>query len=101
MATKPKKREYQIQYTDNTYRIVEWAVKEFKQVGESMVANYDYCIMDDGVFALKDIRTIILLPEVEEEQPQKDNKLTEWGFVDNQTALWLKEMGIDLGEVEN
>jgi hypothetical protein len=98
--TPPKTYQYQIQYTDNTYRMVDWTKGEFKQVADDMKDSFDVTVMDDGIFVLKDIRTIVLIPEVEEpkltDEQKKEGQLTEWGFVDPDTAVYLKEvLGID------
>jgi hypothetical protein len=65
-----------------------------------MKDSFDVTVMDDGIFVLKDIRTIVLIPEVEEpkltDEQKKEGQLTEWGFVDPDTAVYLKEvLGID------
>lgn len=98
--TKPKAYTYQIQYNDNTYRIVDWTKIEFKEVAESLANQQAAAVLDDGVFVLYDVRAIVLLPEVEEETEEKtkekEQHLTEWGFVDADTAAWLKNAGIDI-----
>lgn len=98
--TKPKTYTYQIQYNDNTYRIVDWTKAEFKEVAESLAKQQAAAVLEDGVFVLHDVRAIVLLPEVEEETPEqketKEQNLTEWGFVDADTAEWLKNQGIDV-----
>jgi hypothetical protein len=54
-------------------------------------------VLSDGIFVLRDIRAIVLVPEiVQEKEPEDANKLTEWGFVDQETAEWLRANGVDL-----
>lgn len=93
------KQMYQIQYTDNTYRMVDWTVEEFKQICEDMIDEMKVSIMTDGVFSLVHIRAIVLIPPMPiEEKPEEDNELDdEWGFVDRETAEWLKVQGIEVG----
>ena len=92
-----EKRQYQIQYTDNTYRMVDWTQDEFKLVCECIVHEALAAVLEDGIFVLHDIRAIVLIPLVPEEPEQEENQLPEWGFVDHDTAEWLKANGIDLG----
>jgi len=98
--TPPKTYQYQIQYVDNTYRMVDWTKAEFVQVGEWISEQKYSIVLSDGIFILRDIRAIVIIPEVEESKDNglaEDQKLTEWGFVDNDTATYLKDvMGIDL-----
>lgn len=98
--TKPKTFQYQIQYKDNTYRLIDWSKAEFKQVGEDMQAGFEVSILEDGVFSLVDIRAIVIIPELEPEPEQElgDENLTEWGFVDLETARWLQAQGIDVSK---
>jgi hypothetical protein len=100
--TKPKRFQYQIQYVDNTYRMVDWSKPEFNQVAMAMSKEQTVTVLEDSLFVLKDIRTIVLIPEIPEPKaPSKDeNQLTEWGFVDDPTAVYLKDvLGIDLGQL--
>jgi hypothetical protein len=101
--TKPKRFQYQIQYTDNSTRIVDWSKPDFNQVALAMSKEQTVSIMEDGIFVLKDIRTIVLIPEIQESEKQladAKHQLTEWGFVDDATAVYLKEvLGIDLGQL--
>lgn len=92
-----EKLQYQIQYTDNSYRMVDWTKDEFNKVGRSIMTNDNAVVLDDGIFALRDVRAIVYFPPLEEEQPQEESELTDWGFVDQQTAEWLRANGIDLG----
>jgi hypothetical protein len=100
--TKPKAREYRIQYVDNTYQIVEWTKAEYDKVGLAMEDSKPAIKLDTEIFKLSDIRTIILLPEAETEPEQEEvnpeGQLTEWGFVDRQTAEWLRAAGIDISK---
>lgn len=97
--TKPRKYQYQIQYVDNTYRIAEWTKKEFEDIGQAMQAEFNTIVLEDGIFRLTDIRAIAFIPEPEplEEAAEDENQLSEWGFVDAETAAWLRAQGIDLG----
>lgn len=100
--TKPKKFQYQIQYIDNTYRIVEWTKAEFEFIGAGMAADKKVVILADGIYRLDDIRAVVLVPEAEEPEEQTDEtekKLNEWGFTDPETREWLKANGIDVGGV--
>lgn len=93
------KHQYQIQYTDNTYRMVEWTKKEFKKVCRRLAFRLRTVALSDGVFMLKDVRTIVFIPpapELTEEEKKNETNLTEWGFVDDDTALWLQAHGINL-----
>lgn len=93
--TRPKKYLYQIQYNDNTYRIAEWTKAEFKQVSESIKKAEYACSLEDGVFVLTDVRAIVLIKQDEQkEKEEQKNPSEEWGFVDPETYLWLKEQGI-------
>lgn len=95
--TRPKKYLYQIQYNDNTYRIAEWTKSEFKQVSEAIRKAEYACTLEDGVFVLTDVRAIVLIKQDEQNEKEKEeqkNPLEEWGFVDPETYLWLKEQGI-------
>lgn len=102
--TKPKKNQYRIQYVDNTFQMVDWTKKEFETVGQQMCEDKEAITLDDGIFRLSSIRAIVFIPPVpeltdEEKKAQAEQQLTEWGFVDNDTAVWLKNAGIDLGGV--
>lgn len=90
---------YQIQYTDNTYRMVDWTKQEFDFIGAGMVAGKTTVVLDDGIFSLVHIRAIVFIPPVvEPEVPEGENELDdEWGFVDRETAEWLKIQGIEVG----
>jgi hypothetical protein len=95
--TRPKKYLYQIQYNDNTYRITEWTKQEFKTVAQVMAQGKAVCVLDEGVFKLTDIRAIVLIKQDEPNEKEKEaqkSPLEEWGFVDPETYLWLKEQGI-------
>jgi hypothetical protein len=100
--TKPKRFQYQIQYTDNTYRMVDWSKPEFNQVASAMANDKKIAVLEDSLFVLYDVRTIVLIPELPEPKaPSKEEtQLTEWGFVDDPTAVYLKDvLGIDLGQI--
>lgn len=92
--TRPKKYLYQIQYNDNTYRIAEWTKAEFKQVSEAIKNNEYTCSLEEGVFVLTDVRAIVLIKQDEPKEKEQKNPSEEWGFVDPETYLWLKEQGI-------
>ena len=94
--TKPRTYTYQIQYVDNTYRIVEWTRLEFKKVCEEMEKGAECVALDKGLFSLKDVRAIVMMREEKENKKEKESVLTEWGFVDPETLMWLKEQGIDV-----
>ena len=92
--TRPKKYLYQIQYNDNTYRVAEWTKAEFKKVSEAIKDAEHSCSLEDGVFVLTDVRAIVLIKQDEPKEKEQKNPLEEWGFVDPETYLWLKEQGI-------
>lgn len=100
--TKARTYSYQIQYVDQSYRIIDWTRKEFETVMNALAEEKHAVVLENGGFVLKDIRAVVLIPEIKEEKETKrqDEVLTEWGFVDPQTALWLKENGIDVGSVK-
>jgi hypothetical protein len=92
------KKMYQIQYHDQTYRIVKWTDEEFDKVKTCMQGEFTVCALSDSVFKLTDIRAIVLVPAVETEEVAEDGKGTgEWDFVDDATAAWLKANGMDIG----
>lgn len=93
--TKAKKFQYQIQYTDNTYRIVDWTKAEYISIGEAIIAENKAIVMDDGIFTLYDIRTIVFIPEPEPLTEEEENQLSEYGGYDVDTIEWLKAQGID------
>jgi hypothetical protein len=100
--TKPKRFQYQIQYTDNNSRIVDWTKPEFNQVAMAMSKQESVTVLEDSIFVLDDIRTIVLIPEipVPKAPSKEDNQLTEWGFVDPATAEYLRDvLGIDLAQL--
>jgi hypothetical protein len=99
--TKPKRFQYQIQYVDNTYRMVDWSKPEFNQVAMAMSKEQTVTVLEDGLFVLKDIRTIVLIPEIPEPKASKEeSQLTEWGFVDPATAEYLRDvLGVDVGQI--
>lgn len=107
--TKAKDFQYRIQYIDNTYQIVDWTKDEFKSVGRSMAEGKQVVVLDDQVFRLHDIRAIVFLPEPKQEAVRTkdekiadaENQMTEWGFVDQETAEWLRAQGIDLSKGVN
>lgn len=102
--TKAKDFLYQIQYHDNTYRMIDVTKSEFKEIGEAIVSGQKAIMLDDMILDLQYVRGIVLVPEPEpEQQPEtaEENKLTEWGFVDPDTAAWLKSQGINLSEGGN
>ena len=37
-----------------------------------------------------------MMREEKENKKEKESVLTEWGFVDQETLMWLKEQGIDI-----
>lgn len=100
--TKPSKYTYQIQYKDQTYRIVEWTKAEFKQIGEALMAGETGVVFEEGIFLLGDIRTIVFIPPTpeptEEEIAQEQNELSEWGFLDRDSLEWLKANGVDISK---
>ena len=100
--TKARTYSYQIQYVDQSYRIIDWTKQEFKTVMTALNDEKHAVVLEDGGFVLKDIRAVVLIPEIKEEKEnkQQDEILSEWGFVDHKTAEWLKEQGIDIGSVK-
>lgn len=98
--TKAKARDYQIQYTDQSYRIIDWTKAEWEKVCSAMESGKKVIALDDGLFALHDIRTIVRLPEPpkEEEVKKEEQSLSEWGFVDHATAEWLRQVGIEVSK---
>jgi hypothetical protein len=105
--TPPKQFQYRIQYVDNTYQMVDWTKPEFNSAFTAMAEDKKVLKVSDGIFRLDHIRTIVLIPplpeptEEEKKVIEEENKLSEWGFVDDASALWLKEVGIDLGKGAN
>lgn len=99
--TKARTYQYQIQYTDQSYRIIDWTRKEFETVMNALAEEKHAAILTDGGFVLKDIRAVVLIPEIKEdtEQKQEENVLTEWGFVEPKVAEWLQANGINTGSV--
>ena len=101
----PKKYTYRIQYIDNTYQIVSWTQSELSLVHEMMNNDKTAVLVGDDIFKVSDIRAVVFLPPEPEPTPEDKNKqeqvLTEWGFVDPDTALWLKANGIDLNKGVN
>lgn len=96
--TKPLKHEYQIQYIDNTYRIVDWTNAEFIKIGEAIAEGKHALVLKEGIFVLNDIRAVVYIPPVpieeskEEEQP---TQFDEWGFIqDPEMIESLKEFGL-------
>lgn len=93
---------YQIQYDDNTYRMIDLTDDEFNTIGGHMMADKAVVVMPKGILKLTQVRAIVLIPPVPEpEEKEKDGtpkegQLTEWGFVDGDTAQWLKDQGIDI-----
>jgi hypothetical protein len=103
---KAKKYDYRIQYVDNTYQMVNWTKADFSLVANSMVDNQSAVYVDECVFRISDVRAIVFLPPepelTTEEKNQQEQNLTDWGFVDPDTAVYLKEvMGIDLSKGGN
>lgn len=98
-----KLETYRIQYVDNTYQLVEWTEEEFHQVAREMAVDKTVVVVDKCLFRLKDIRAIVYLPPVpEEEEPPKDEKtviITEVGSFDRELYDTLVENGYDLGDV--
>lgn len=102
--TKAKKFMYRIQYNDNTYQVVDWTKYEFEKVGEYMEAEAKAIKLEEGLFRLTDVRAVIFFPPppppTEKEKLKMkeygESQLSEWGFVDQETAEWLKANGIDL-----
>lgn len=95
--TKPRDYSYQIQYNDNTYRVVQWTKSEFKEVCKAIVNGDVAVALDDGVFVIHEIRAIVQLKEeFQDEKTKEENKYQppEY-FVDQLTEQWLKEQGID------
>lgn len=95
--TKPKKFQYQIQYTDNTYRIVEWTKAEFSLVGDAIIDEKSAIVLDDGIFRLNEVRTIVFIPGPPEPEKTEDeeNQLGEWDFVDDPDVKdYLRDIGL-------
>lgn len=98
---KPKKYDYRIQYVDNTMQIVQWTKNDFNFVATAMTRNETAVYVDECVFRLSDVRAIVFLPPepepTPEEKVEQEKRLSDWGFVDPETAAYLKDvMGIDL-----
>lgn len=98
---KAKKYDYRIQYVDNTYQMVQWTKADFGFVASAMTNDESAVYVDECVFRISDVRAIVFLPPEPELTPEEQNKqetqLSDWGFVDAETATYLKEvMGIDL-----
>lgn len=106
MATKAKRYMYQIQYTDNTYRVIDLTKEEWKSLGIAIYEKNPVIVLDDAVLVLSDVRAIVYIPVPEpelekEETVNEDGQLTEWGFVTPEEAANLRELGIDIGKVNN
>jgi hypothetical protein len=105
--TKPNKHEYRIQYIDNTYQVVEWSKSEFKLVGTAMEQEQKAIMLEEGIFKLADIRTIVYLPPVpvltpeEQKAKDEDDALSEWGFTAPDVQEWLKSQGINVNKGVN
>lgn len=98
VMTQSEKLTYRIQYIDNTFQVVDWTKEEFATVSQSMYSDDKVVILTDGIFRLSDIRTIVFLPKVVEEDLEQievnENELSEWGFADPEAVAWLREQGI-------
>jgi hypothetical protein len=102
LVAKAKVFQYRIQYIDNTYQLVDWTKAEFDGVFGSMAEDKKVAKVADDLFRLDDIRAIVFLPPIpeptkEEKLAETEGQLSEWGFVDPDTAQWLKDQGIKLG----
>lgn len=99
MATKPKKYLYQIQYSDNTYRLINLTKQEWASVSLAIEADKRVCMLDEAVFVLTDIRAIVFIPEEESEEKTEEEKeeglLSEYGFAEPEVLEWLRENGVD------
>lgn len=99
---KAKTFQYRIQYIDNTYQLVEWTKAEFDGVFRAMSEDKKVAKVADDLFRLDDIRAIVYLPPLPEpteaeKRALEEGEPSEWGFVDHQTAEWLKMQGIKIG----
>ena len=96
--TKPLKHEYQIQYIDNTYRIVDWTNAEFIKIGEAIAEGKHALVLKEGIFVLNDIRAVVYIPPVPIEVSKEEERPTqfdEWGFIqDPEMIESLKEFGL-------
>jgi hypothetical protein len=102
--TKPKKFTYNIYYKDGSSQVVEWTKDEFGHVCVSMAHGERAVYTDNVALNLQEVKVIVYLPPVpppteEDKQRMKESaesQLSEWGFVDQDTANWLQANGIDL-----
>lgn len=96
---------YRIQYVDNTYQLVEWDDEQFNSVVQAMMTDYPIVSVNKCVFKLKDIRAIVYIPPVpdEEEQPTDENEssmvITEAGAFNKEVFELMQQLGIDTGAV--
>lgn len=109
MATAPKKHMYRLQYEDNTYQVVELTKKEYDILADAICDQFHAVKFDEYILRVKDIRTVVFLPPAppptEEEKAQMKNmaeqQLSEWGFADQETLEWLRNVGIDITKEAN
>lgn len=102
LEKEPETSMYRIQYIDNTFQLVDWTDDQLIRVYEEMEDNQTVTMVNKSIFKLTDIRAIVYLPPIEtpeeQEEIKDDENLTEWGFVDAETANWLRNNGIDVGK---
>ena len=92
-----ERKPYQIQYTDNSYRIIELDKSEFDAIALALSFEKHYVHLEEALLVLHDVRAIVKLQEDEEiEAEEEAYNDSEYGFVDHETAKWLKENGVDL-----
>lgn len=88
---------YQIQYVDNSFRMVEWSDIEFMGVCKLMEDGKRMGYTPEGLFVLTDIRAIVLVPKPESE-PEEEDQLSEYGHYDPDTIAWLRANGVDISK---
>lgn len=96
------KETYRIQYVDNTYQLVDWTEDDFNKVYELMMVKNPFAMVDKCIYRLSDIRAIVFLPPVPEEEEVPDEKtvvITETGSFEKELYDTLVENGYDLGDV--
>lgn len=98
--TKPKERLYQIQYMDNTYRMIDLTKVDYDCIGKCMMDGKTFVKMEKCILRLDEIRAIVLIPEPEPAAEQTEDGQQsvhpEYGAYDEATVEWLKANGVDV-----
>lgn len=96
--TKPKDKLYQIQYKDNTFRMIDLTKSEYDTIGKCMMNGKKYVKFDKAILQVDEIRAIVLMPEIQEPELDEEGKpvTPEYGGYDDETLKWLKDNGVDI-----